>query len=180
MCKRTKFKKEKKEQLELGKQVLVASYKNMSTEKYMIQAVEKAFRPLTAEQKSSLPDTNAFVGYLKTLTKAISEKKCPINEGFACNSVLHDAYFEIVGDKNDGQIPRQISAQEIIEAVNVPDVCDQERVAMESDDDLLEDFDVWRLMGFNFIFNNNVRITDNAVLMDKDAFIQLLKEAYKK
>lgn len=130
IAKKVKYRREDREQLNLGVRVLVEAYGYSKKAKHRIDAVKRATKKLSTRERAELPEDNAIDGHLKTLIEYIEAGKCPTEYQRGCQIVIKDAYMEIT----KGQMSvNEIDAPEADEAVSVEAVCPQEDVAGQCD-----------------------------------------------
>jgi hypothetical protein len=133
IAKKVKFRKDDKEQLDLGTRILVAAYRFSKKTNHRIDAVKKSTRKLGPRERAELPEDSAIDGHLKKLIEFIEAGKSPEDENFGYQIVIKNAYQEITG----GQVNmNEIEAQD---AVSVPALAPQEDVASQCDEKQEED-----------------------------------------
>lgn len=135
IAKKVKYRKDDREQMNLGVRVLVEAYGYSKKAKHRIDAVKRATKKLSTRERAELPEDNAIDGHLKTLIEYLEAGKCPTEYQRGCQIVIKDAYMEIT----NGQMSvNEIDALEAEEAVSVEAVCPQEDVASQCDEAMEE------------------------------------------
>ena len=163
MSNKIKFKRDDKEQLDLGVKVMVSAYNSKC--RYMTSAIAKALKKLDIRDAANLPRQDSLVDTFGKLRKAIKEQKRPEEATRGWQIVLQRAYDELT--------KKQVSMNDIkveapAEDVKVPDVDAQEDLmeqdaaqarAEEQIDELPfdelpivpEDFDIWQSDAYSFL-----------------------------
>lgn len=135
IAKKVKYRKEDREQLNLGVSVLVDAYGYSERSKHRIDAVKRATKKLSTRERAGLPEDNAIDGHLKTLIEYLESGKCPTECQRGWQIVIKDAYMKIT----NGQMSvNEIDTVEDHEDVNVKAVCPQEDVASQCNEAMEE------------------------------------------
>ena len=179
-----RFDKKNEPQMKIGKDIIkdVVKKKIKNPDTVVVTEIERAIKYHNSDNSVALPDPISLVEYVTTIMKirdnggkwTIDRKRKS-----AKMEIVTDVYKDVFDDDLEIESGEQITGQ-----ISVEDICPLESDPIgeypDQDDELLEEFNSWKIWAFNFIFdqNSNVVVNDENVVMSKDASLKLAKEAF--